>query len=357
MKIGIVNDVEMAVNILNKLICERTEHEVIWKAYDGKEAVEKCKESLPDIVLMDLIMPVMDGVEATREIMKSCPCAILVVTASVQKNIEKVFEAMGHGALDVVKTPSLGLDNSEDTSEELIKKINTIGKLIGFQKKMGAKHFPFSENTGPAKFLIPDQLPPIVAIGASTGGPKAVASILSNFPADVPFATVVVQHIDQEFSHSFAHWLSEQTPLPVNVASAGERILAGNVYLSGMNEHLVIDAEGYLSYSKIPRQLPYKPSIDIFFNCLRSLSSSKFVAVLLTGMGSDGAYGLKLLRDQGWHTIAQEKASCVVFGMPKVAIETDAAVDVLSLEEISAKILEKSKVFQKNGKVGVSEDE
>ncbi len=357
MKIGIVNDVGMAVNVLDRLIYEKTDHEVIWNAYDGKEAVEKCMNALPDIILMDLIMPVMDGVEATKLIMKTCPCAILIVTSSVQKNIEKVFEAMGHGALDVVKTPSLGIDNKEDTTDELINKINTIGKLIGFQKQMRIGHHPFSEGLGAAKYLISQELPPIVAIGASTGGPKAVATILSKFSSDVPFATVVIQHIDQDFSHSFANWLSKKTPLPVNVASPTEKILAGHVYISGVNQHLVIDEEGRLSYSKIPRDLPYKPSIDIFFNSLRSLNSSKFVAVLLTGMGSDGAYGLKLLREEGWHTIAQEKKSCVVFGMPKVAIDTGAAIDVLSLEEISTMIIEKSKKILSTGKTGAIENE
>lgn len=357
MKIAIVNDVYMAVNILDKLISEKTNHEVIWKAYDGKEAFEKCQVETPDIILMDLIMPVMDGVESTKQIMKSCPCAILIVTSSVQKNIEQVFEAMGHGALDVVKTPSLGLDNQEDTTQELIEKIQTISRLIGLSDKSEMDHHTLNEAVGVSRYLVDQKLPPIVAIGASTGGPKAVATILSRIPSNVPFATVVIQHIDQEFSQSFARWLSEQTPLPVNVAYSGQIIRAGNVYLAGSNEHLVIDGEGRLSYSKIPRQLPYKPSIDIFFNCLRPLSSSKFVAILLTGMGSDGAYGLKLLRQEGWHTIAQESKSCVVFGMPKVAIETDAATDVLSLEEIPEKIIEKSKLYKNGLKIGADLDE
>lgn len=357
MKIGIVNDVPMAVNILDKLIYEKTEHEVIWKAFDGKEAVEKCMVAAPDIILMDLIMPVMDGAEATRQIMKLCPCAILVVTASVKKNIEKVFEAMGYGALDVVKTPTLGVDNKEDTTDELINKINTIGRLIGYQYQPQKENTSLSNSLGVRKYLVSQKIPPIVAIGASTGGPKAIAKILSEFPPNVPFATIVVQHIDQDFAPSFAKWLSQQTPIPVNVASEGERILPGNIYLSGFNQHLVIDRDGKLSYSKIPKQLPYKPSIDIFFNCLRSLNSSKFVAVLLTGMGNDGAYGLKLLREEGWHTIAQEKESCVVFGMPKVAIEQNAVIEVLSLQDISRVIMEKSKKFQNPMVIGVDDNE
>jgi two-component system, chemotaxis family, response regulator WspF len=353
MKIGIVNDVNMAVQVLERLIDEKTDHQVIWKAFDGKEAVEKCRNNTPDIVLMDLIMPVMDGVEATKRIMESCPCAILIVTSSVKRNMEKVFDSMGYGALDVVKTPSLGVDGEEDTIEELIKKIEMLGKLVGHQHEKKKIDYRFDNKGSATRLLTCHTLPPIVAIGASTGGPKAVATILSRFPADVPFATIIIQHIDHEFSKSLARWLDEQTTLNVRVAEVGEKIKKGTVYLSGNNQHLVIDENGRLNYSMEPKELPYQPSVDVFFNSLKNFNSAKFIAILLTGMGSDGAHGLKSLRQEGWYTIAQEQSSCVVFGMPKVAIDVNAAIDVLSLEKMSDIIIERSKSIQ----IGACADE
>ncbi len=176
MRIAIVNDLVLAVEVLKKIVLSTNEHEVIWTAQNGMEAVQKSAINTPDLILMDLIMPVMDGVEATEKIMKQSPCAILIVTASVGGNSSKVYEAMGFGALDAVNTPSWGVDGNGDTKSDLLKKIEIIGKLLGKSSHGKKKEEPKT------RFVF-EKSPytPLIVIGSSTGGPNALAKILSYF--------------------------------------------------------------------------------------------------------------------------------------------------------------------------------
>jgi DNA-binding NarL/FixJ family response regulator len=213
MKIGIVNDLAVATEALRRVLALDPGHEVVWTARDGAEAVALCASRTPDLVLMDLIMPGMDGVEATRRIMAATPCAVLVVTASVGANASRVFEAMGHGALDAVDTPLLGsalrVDEARSGAQLLLAKIADIGRLIaGRSEALGAARWRqmVSQASSHAR---------LVAIGASAGGPAALAKLLAALPADFPSAVVVVQHVDEQFAASMAEWLSEQSTLPV----------------------------------------------------------------------------------------------------------------------------------------------
>ncbi len=187
-------------------------------------------------------------------------------------------------------------------------------------------------------------LPPLVAIGSSTGGPKALAAILSRLPADFGAAIVIVQHVDQQFSSGLVDWLNQQTPLTVKLAKTGDRLIKGTVLVAGTNDHLSLRADLTLHYIKEPVDYPYRPSVDVFFKSLAQHWSHKEIAVLLTGMGQDGAEGLSLLKSQGWHTIAQDKASCAVYGMPKAAVALGAAIEILPPEAIAAVLIQKLKL-------------
>ncbi len=332
MRIAIVNDVQIAREALRRIICLQPDHQIAWVARDGAEAVEKCAGDTPDLILMDLTMPVMDGVEATRRIMKESPCAILVVTATVSGNTSKVFEAMGHGALDAVNTPVFGAGNAVEGADALLAKIATIGKLIGKPGK-GRSLLPVEE-TG-----VPAEVPPLIAIGSSTGGPKALADVLARLPARFSASIVIVQHVDAQFAPGMAEWLSRQSPLRVRVATAGCRPERGMVWLAGSNDHLILRPDLTLNYRSEPREAPYRPSVDIFFGSLLAHWPRNDAAVLLTGMGRDGAEGLLALRNRGWHTIAQDEKSCVVYGMPKAAAGAGAAVEIGSLEKIASSLV------------------
>jgi two-component system, chemotaxis family, response regulator WspF len=331
MKIGIVNDLPMAVEALRRALALAPRHELIWTANDGAEAVALCARHRPDLVLMDLIMPGMDGVEATRRIMAGTPCAILIVTVSVDANTSRVFEAMGYGALDAVDTPSLGSGDLTTSSAPFLAKIDTIARLIGdgttFRSRIAPGRTPTSRQA-------------LVAIGASAGGPAALATLLEGLPGNFPAALVIIQHVDERFVAGLAEWLRRHSALPVRLAEEGDRPLPGTVLLAGTGDHLALKAADRLGYTAEPRDYAYRPSVDVFFQSVGTLWPGKAIGVLLTGMGADGALGLKALRAKGHYTIAQDQASSAVYGMPKAAAAANAAVDILPLQRIAPKIID-----------------
>lgn len=357
MRIAIVNDLAIATAALRRVLQTVSDYQVIWTARDGAEAVAKCAQDTPDMILMDLLMPVMDGVEATRQIMKHSPCRILIVTASADKNLAKVYEAMGHGALDAVDTPVLSGADSANTANQLLAKVARIRKLLKqpsstkIQVKKSPSSLQLDRQSGLSSQLdrqsrLSSQLDrqsgllstvstvPLVAIGSSTGGPKALAAILSQLPASFGAAIAIVQHIDDQFSSGLVDWLRQQTVLPIRIAVAGDRLEKGTILVAGTNDHLYLKPDLTLGYTKEPLNYPYRPSVDVFFKSVAQHWTRKGTAILLTGMGRDGAEGLSVLKLQGWHTIAQNKDSCVVYGMPKAAVELNAAVEVLSPDAI-----------------------
>ncbi|MDP2989217.1 MAG: chemotaxis-specific protein-glutamate methyltransferase CheB [Kiritimatiellota bacterium] len=335
MKIAIVNDLMMAVETLRRVVRSHPDYTIAWVAHDGAEAVKKCAADHPDMILMDLIMPVMNGAEATRHIMRDSPCPILVVTATVDGNISLVFEAMGNGALDAVNTPVLGTDGKLTGAQALLRKIAIIGHLItrpALISPAAAMEFGTPPTT---KGRLP-----LIVLGASTGGPAALADILSRLPAVVNAAMVIIQHIDKEFSPDLALWLGTHCPLNVKVAAPGCRPAAGTVWLAGTNDHLVLTKHGTLDYRVEPAECFYRPSVDVFFKSVAAHWSPPGVAVLLTGMGRDGGEGLLALRHCGWHTLAQDEATSIVYGMPRAAAELLAAEKILPLGAIADAIMQ-----------------
>ncbi|MEA1996355.1 MAG: chemotaxis response regulator protein-glutamate methylesterase [Gemmatimonadota bacterium] len=330
MRIAVVNDSPAAVNAIENIVGSVPKYEIAWTAGNGAEAVKGCKADRPDLILMNLVMPVMDGAEATRLIMKNTPCSILVVTSTVEGNRSKVFEAMGHGALDVVTTPDLGPRGETEGAEELLDKIAVIGKLIGKAAETRRR------TPGKKKKLaaVIHDIPPLVIIGSSTGGPKALSEILSELPEKFGAAVAIIQHVNAEYTAGMAEWLGQQCPLPVALAVDGAYLEAGKVLLAATDDHLIIKPDLTLKYTSEPREYNYRPSVDIFFRSIEKNWPECAAAVLLTGMGSDGARGLLALRKAGWYTIAQDKKSSIVYGMPKAAAELGAAVDILPVDRI-----------------------
>ena len=328
MRVGLVNDVPMAVEVLRRIVVSRPEHEVLWIARDGTEAVRECARRPPDVVLMDLVMPGMDGVEATRRIMTDSPCPILVVTSTVAGHLSMVYEAMGHGALDAIETPTLGLAGRVDGGEALLRKMETVARLAtSSAPSLAATSAPRRAADGP----------PLVAIGASTGGPDAVATVLRALPPGFPAALVVIQHVDRAFAPGLADWLQKQTPLGVACARDGDRLRPGHVWVAASGDHLALGGGGRLAYTAEPRSAVHRPSVDVFF-ASAARHASGGCGVVLTGMGRDGAQGLLALRQAGFRTFAQDAASSVIFGMPGAAIEAGAAREVLAPADIGARI-------------------
>jgi chemotaxis response regulator CheB len=334
MRIAIVNDVRMAVEAVRRVVLTQPAHQVAWVAMDGVEAVDLCAKDRPDLILMDLIMPNMDGVEATRRIMASSPCAIVVVTADVYTNSSRVFEAMGAGALDAVNTPVLEHPATSEGANALLAKIETIRKLIGASD--GKKVFA-PASTAPTLPARHDH-GWLVAIGSSAGGPAALAKVLSQLPAGFPAPIVIVQHVDVQFAQGLADWLHSQTPLHVRLAVDGDSPVPGTVLLAGQENHLAFTGPNRLSYVREPADCSYKPSVDVFFKSVAQFWKGDVLATLLTGMGRDGAEGLQLIHGMGHHTIAQDAKTSAVYGMPKAAAELQAATEVLPLDKIGPRL-------------------
>ncbi len=333
MRVAIVNDMTMAVEAMRRIVKQAVHFELAWVARNGKEAVEKCRQDTPDILLMDLIMPVMDGTEATRQIMRQTPCAIIVVTATVEGNAAKVFETMGAGALDAVSTPVIDEEGNLQGSQFFLKKLETVRKLIK------NKHAQFSIEphvTPPERPT--DSIPSLVVVGASTGGPKAMATLLSHLDPHLEIAMVLIQHVDAQFSRGMTLWLSGLTRFKVKMAEPGETISTGRLFVTNRNEHLVIKENLTFDYTPHPKDYPHRPSVNIFFESVARHWPEPSAAILLTGMGRDGAVGMLALHNAGWYTLAQSKETCVVYGMPKAAIELNAVDWVGSPETIADQI-------------------
>lgn len=372
MRVAIVNDLAMATETLRRLLMTMPGVEIAWTASDGREAVEKSRRDRPDLILMDMVMPVMDGPEATRRIMRESPCAIVVVTATVGGNAERVFEALSAGALDATETPSVGAD-WERACTRLERKIRQVRRLRGLAEASGTRspcepapapaaspdHAtgrdpPLRGNGREASNTIPDSgraatVPPsplrppsavrIAAIGASTGGPAAIATILGALPVDFPFALVAVQHLEPDFVPGLVEWLARETGRRVALAEQGAAPCAGVCSIAPGEQHLRIGPAARFDLSPDPTDAIHRPSVDVLFQSLLESRCKPFAAVLLTGMGRDGADGFRALRRAGWETIAQDQATSVVWGMPGSAARSGGAAQVLPLDAIAPELM------------------
>lgn len=330
MRIAIVNDMALAIEALKRLVTSVPGHQIAWTARDGATALERCARDRPDLLLMDLFMPGMSGVECTRRIMASAPCPILIVTSTVEGSYAEVYDAMGHGALDAVDTPVLGLSGSLAGGAALLAKVAIIGKLVAARGPSARR--PSRATRPPAAGAA------LVAIGASTGGPAALSEVLSGLGVRFAGAVLIVQHVDQHFARGLASWLTDHSRFPAELAEEGARPRAGVALIAATADHLIMRADGTLGYDRKPVDLAYRPSVDVLFHSLVAHGPRHGVAALLTGMGRDGAAGLLALRRRGWSTIAQDEASSVVYGMPRAALELGAAEQVLPIGRVGAAI-------------------
>lgn len=362
MRVAIVNDQLIAVEVLRRVVQSDSAHQIAWIAKDGVEAVQKAIADRPDVILMDLVMPEMDGAEATRQIMHSAPCPILVVTGDVSRNFSLVCQALGYGAFDAVMTPTVTTESPAKAGAELLTKlakVEGVARRIKMSRSttasdstiMKAIHLSASDRaTGDSglrlaaaaaaaqRAIASEQFqnaPPVLLIGASTGGPPALETILSQMPADFPGAIIIAQHIGAEFVGELATWLNDRCPLKVRLALNGDVPEKGVVLIANSAQHLQLRKAGTLGYTLDPILCPYKPSVDVLFQSFAQHWASPCVASLLTGMGDDGAQGLLDLRRAGWHTVAQDRESCIVYGMPKAATLIGAASRVLPLREMA----------------------
>ncbi len=337
-RVLIVEDSPVVREFLNHILSSDAAIQVVGAVRDGREALQSVQNLKPDIITMDINMPGMDGYEVTQKIMETHPTPIVIVSASIDaRQVATTFRAIEAGALAAVQKPAgIGHPEYEETAKALIKTV----KLMSEVKVV--RRWPRLRKPGsPPPDSVSGNLPnlasnhvEIVAMGASTGGPPVLQSILSALPEDFPAPVLIVQHIAPGFIRGFAHSLAPSCKLPVRVAGQGDVLQPGHVYLAPDSLHMGIGKGRRIELVSQPPVEGMRPSVSYLFESVAEAFGHKAVGVLLTGMGRDGAEGLRRMREKGAVTIAQDKESCVVFGMPAEAIRLGAASHVLSPDRI-----------------------
>ncbi|MBF0595024.1 MAG: chemotaxis-specific protein-glutamate methyltransferase CheB [Candidatus Omnitrophica bacterium] len=340
-KVLIAEDSPIIARVLSTLLLSDPQIQVAGIARNGKEAVEMAALLRPDIITMDIHMPIMDGYEATKQIMAHTPTPILIASAAVQADgIDRMFRAVSYGALDLIDISGLASGDKELGTKFLdsIKLLSRIKVVHHMLAKMEGRltDDPFAASEA----LLPRGSDQILAIAASTGGPMAILSILKMLPQDFPCGIVIVQHITSGFLEQFAVWLKGECRLKVEIAQQGQAIRPGTVYLAPCDLQMRVGEGGVLRLSDEPLYDGHKPSGTILLESVARVYREKAVAVILTGMGKDGAKGMREVKARGGRTIAQDEASCIVFGMPKEAIDLGAIDHVYPLNEIAQAIVE-----------------
>ena len=314
---------------------------VIATAHDGEEALELVRRHRPDVITMDIHMPKLNGLEATRLIMETNPTPIVIVSGSEStQEVATTFDAMDAGALAVLRRPAgIGHVDHQATARDMVQTI----KLMSEVKVV--RRWSRMRNAGP--ILQPANLSlvrestriRIVTMGASTGGPSAIEAILAALPKNFPVPILIVQHMSAGFIGGFVRWLTNSSSLPVHVATHGELLLPGHVYIAPDEYQMKVEREGKIALTKDEPEHGLRPSVSYLFRSIAEVYGCDSVAGLLTGMGRDGAPELRLLKEKGAITFAQDKDSSVVHGMPGEAIRLDAAMLVLPQEKIAAVLM------------------
>ena len=337
-KVLIVDDSPVAKELLKYILSSDPQIEVIGTASNGEEAVEFTQNQKPDLVTMDIIMPRMDGYQATRRIMEANPVPILVVSASVKREeVNKTWRAVEAGALALLEKPTYAdLGDPNGNAAKLIETVKTMSQVKTVRRwKKSVEPVPSESSVKTLRQSAEKRNIKVVAIGASTGGPQALKQILSRLPKSFRLPVLIVQHIAAGFTEGFVTWMNTASALPVRVAVDGDQLRPGHVCVAPDFFHMKIGRNGKIRLSSDEADNGIRPSVASLFQSVAEVYGSDAVGVLLTGMGRDGATELKLMRSKGAVTIAQDKESSMVFGMPGEAIKIGAAKYSLAPDKIA----------------------
>ncbi len=343
-RVLVVDDSALMRQILTEVLSTDPTIEVVGTASDPIIAQAKIKRLNPDVLTLDVEMPRMDGLSFLDELMRSHPLPVLMISSLTDKDCEITVRALELGAVDYVRKPQIDVQSGTlNRADEIIEKVKMaaaahVGQRLPAPSARSAEPRRASSGPPPSHFRMTNR---VIAVGASTGGTEALVQFLSALPADSP-GVVIVQHMPAGFTRAFARRLDSLCRVRVKEACDGDRVLDGHVLLAPGDYHMEIRRNGATSSARIFRGEPvnrHRPSVDVLFRSCATALGPNAVGVILTGMGADGARGLLEMRQAGAHTIAQDEASCVVFGMPREAIALGAAEEVNALDRIAVAAL------------------
>ncbi len=328
----VVDDSRFAREFISDLLSEDEHIRVAGHAENGADALAKVAELCPDIITMDIDMPVMDGLEAISRIMSLRPIPILVLTS--RDDADTAYHAISKGALEVIPKPDVNMDCAWELNRK-IRLLSQVKVISHIRRERQAESAPLFAAR------MKNRCSKVIAIAASTGGPKALAALLSAFPQNFPCPIVIAQHIASDFVSGLATWLDKILALKVGIGEAGKTLQPGTVYISPASAHMKIGQGRTIAFR--PRQSSdiYYPSCNILLASAGEIYGSSAIGIVLTGMGNDGVQGLQTIKKAGGFTIAQDEQSSVIFGMPRAAIESGAVDSILSIPEMAAEIMQR----------------
>lgn len=339
-KVLVVDDSSVVREFLSHVLSRDPALHVVGTARDGEEALAVVAERKPDVITMDIRMPRMNGLEATRLIMERHPTPIVIVSGTLGEEENASFRAIEAGALAVLQRPAgLGHPDHEATARELVRtvrlmsEVKVVKRWSRARQNISAPLVPSPKNNGRVR---PHAQLKLVAIGASTGGPVILQRILKGLPKEFPVPVLIVQHIAPGFVQGFAEWLAHSSGFTVEVATRNERLSPGRAYVAPDNFHMEVAAVDRIILVEREPENGLRPSVSALFRTVAQVYGQSAAGVLLTGMGKDGARELGLMKERGALTIAQDAESSVIHGMPGEAISLGAATHVLSPESIAA---------------------
>lgn len=335
-RVLLVDDSRLVRDMIRSILESEPGIVVVGEAANGVEAIAKVASLQPDIVTMDIEMPIMGGLEAIEKIIARHPVPILVVTALT--DIRTAFAAVSKGALDVIEKPDIAPENVRNFVKKLrtLAKVNVSAHLLTMRGTSGtARASRVTMPNGSSRVAI-------VAIAASTGGPQAINTILKQLPANFPAPIVVAQHIAEGFTEGMVDWLNLATPLNVKVAENGDQLAAGSVYVNPAEHSMVITGQGTVVIGPGDARQVYHPSCNTLLSSLAAAYGKGVLGLIMSGMGDDGVLGMEVIRKAGGTTLAQDANSSVIFGMNRLAVERGCIDRVLSLGEIAAELIQRA---------------
>lgn len=348
-RVLIVEDSVIFQTVLKNIFQTSPDIEVVGTANNGVEGLALIPQVNPDVICTDFHMPKMDGLEFTKKVMSMYPLPILVISVSVQtEQRHRIFELLEAGAVDIFPKPRPNRNINEEVQLNQLRLINKIKILAGVKvfRKRTLSSTPQSQLL--AKSPVNNSQPTIsnslseiklVAIGTSTGGPQALQTIFATLPANLPVPIVCVQHISHGFLDGLIQWLSSTCPLSIQIAASGATPQPGTIYFPPENTHLKVNSQGQFICADSPPVGGHRPAVDVTFKSVAQVYGRKAIAILLTGMGKDGAAGIQMIQQAGGLTIAQDEETSVIFGMPQEAISLGGIKHILPLQEIAPFLL------------------
>lgn len=343
-KVLVVDDSSFMRNMIVRMIEKDPQErfEVVGVAINGQDGVEKTRQLRPDVITLDIEMPVMTGIEALDIIMKEQPTPIVMVSTLTESGAAITVEALNKGAVDFLPKALKDKDKNIFSAAETIYEKLMAAATSNVGEKAQARAKALGATTSVAGKIPKSTLTSfdarVLVIGSSTGGPRALQTVLGKLPATLRVPVVIAQHMPAEFTGALAARLDEQCPLKVQEVKAGDQLRPGNVYIASGGNHTRIELGFTSNVSPDAGESVFKPSVDVLGESALKVAADKVMAVMLTGMGADGARAFKAIKEKGGHVIAQDAESCVVYGMPKAVVESDGASEVLPLDQIAARV-------------------